>query len=53
MEVHPSRTLGRNRAKWVHPYVIPHVNNEEGKECLTQGYREHEKLLMTHMHTCT
>ena len=40
----------RNRAKWVHPYVRPHVNNEERKECLTEGYPEHEKLSITHMH---
>ena len=31
---------GCNRAKWAHPYVRPHVNNEEGKECLTEGYTE-------------
>ena len=49
MEVHPSRTLSRNRAKWVRP----HVNNEEGKKCLAEGYTEPEKLSITHMHTCT
>ena len=40
VEVQPSRTLSRNRAKWAHPYVRPHVNNEEGKESLTKGYTE-------------
>ena len=53
VDVHPSRTLGQKWAKWAHPYVIPHVNNEERKECLTNGYTDREKLLMTHMQTCT
>ena len=53
VEVHPSSTLSCNRAKWAHPYARPHVNNEEGKECLTEGYTEQEKMLLTHMHTCT
>ena len=44
VEVHPSRTLSRNRAKWAHPYASPHVNNEEGKECLAEGYAEQEKM---------
>ena len=40
VEVQPSRTLSRNRAKWAHPHVRTHENNEEGKESLTKGYTE-------------
>ena len=47
VKVYPTR--GRNGAKWAHPNIRPHVENEQGKECLKeeQRHKMHTKYITT------